>query len=111
MAEAAAPAVSAVEQHPEFPVGGLAEADFGIERAADQGAGIVQVQVGPAGGDAHGAIERPRVQIVPAKVFGHAAADGALARARGPVDGEHRDGVVVGIRHPGIVSGDGPASS
>src|SRR5690606_12381737 len=95
-----------VQQHPQLAVRGLAETDLGIEGAADQGPGVVQVEVGPAGGDPHGPVECARVQVVPAQVAGDAAADGALARARGPVDGKDRDGVVAGIRHRGIVAAD-----
>src|SRR5690606_12931685 len=95
-----------VQQHPQLAVRGLAEADLGIEGAANQGPGVVQVEVGPARGDPHGPVECARVQVVPAQVAGDAAADGALARARGSVDGKDRDGVVAGIRHRGIVAAD-----
>src|SRR5690606_24773441 len=71
-----------VQQDPEFAVGGLAEADLRVEGAAHQGPGVVQVQVGPAGGHPYRPVECARVQVVPAQMAGDAAADGALARAR-----------------------------
>src|SRR5690606_15600749 len=53
-----------VQQHPQLAVRGLAEADLGVEGAADQGPGVVEVEVGPAGGDPHGPVECARVQVV-----------------------------------------------
>src|SRR5690606_2691857 len=47
-------------------------------------------QSGALSGQGHEAVKRPAVQQVPAQPGGDAAADGALARAGGPVDGNDR---------------------
>ena len=101
MAEAAAPAVSvrssSVASIPltitrGSPSASSLEVDLGVEGAADQGRGVGQVEVGPAGGDADGAVQRAGIEVMPAQALGHVAADGALAGAGGAVDGEDGDG-------------------
>src|SRR3546814_17251829 len=80
----------AVYQHPQLAVRVIAEVDRGVEGAAHQRAGIVQVEIAPARGHAHCPVQRPRVQVMPAQAPGHGAADGALPRAGRPVDGLDR---------------------
>ena len=79
MAEAAAPAVSvrssSVASTPltrtrSSPGGVVAEADIGVEGAADQGCRVGQVEVGPAGGDADGPVKGARIEVMPAQVLG-----------------------------------------
>jgi hypothetical protein len=96
--------IMAVDQHPQVARLALAEADRGVEGAAHQGAGIVQVQVGPARGDADRPVQGAGIQVMPAQALGDDAADRALAGAGGAIDGEHgRRGV-----HPGIIAARAP---
>src|SRR3546814_4577335 len=85
------PALTACLKYPQLAVRVIAEVDRGVEGAAHQRAGIVQVEIAPARGHAHCPVQRPRVQVMPAQAPGHGAADGALARAVRPVDGQDRN--------------------
>ncbi|MNT37710.1 hypothetical protein D3C72_1738600 [compost metagenome] len=62
---------------------------MGVEGAADQRRGVGGVDIGPAGGHAHGAVQGARIQVMPAQAACDNAADGPLAGPGRAVDGEH----------------------